>query len=140
MAVPGMIFMLKNKHTVDNAIGEAGFESDKNPKMFAIAAYYLYLLGMVLFTLGMFFLATTLEVPPALGIAAVVGGPISILIWMPVMKMGITGIPGIMGPPMPARIALIVIGVVTNLNAFLHFFPNTEEPITWIKFFSIYAA
>ena len=41
MGLPGMMFMAKNKATVQNAIGEAKFESSVNPEMMAIASYYL---------------------------------------------------------------------------------------------------
>ena len=117
-----------------------GFEKDKNPKMFALAAYYLFLLGMVLFTLGCFILSVAIGIPPALGVAACIAGPISVLIWMPLMKMSITGIPGIMGPPMPARIVLIVIGTVTTINAIMHGVEGDTDGATWTKFFSIFVS
>ena len=138
MGVPGLLFMVKNKDTVKNAIDEAGFGSKYNTEMLAIASYYLFLAGMMLFGISMMILGLDLGLPAALAVCAALGGPLSVLGFMAITKQSITGIPGISGPPLPARIALIVIGSVININAIMHGIDGADSAATWIKFFSLY--
>jgi hypothetical protein len=57
---------------------------------------------------------------------------------MAVTKTSITGIPGISGPPMPARIMIAVIGLVLNVNVLLHVFDGDIAGAEWIKFVVVY--
>jgi len=136
MALPGLIFMAKNTETVGNAIKESKLESAVNPKMLGIASYYLFLAGMILFALGGVILGLAIELPPALAVPAGLAGPLTVLGYMAIMKESITGIPGIMGPPLPARIALIVIGLVINANVIVHAIDGEDDP--WIAFGVLY--
>jgi len=139
MGLPGIIFMVKNKHTVSNAMTEAGFTGE-NSDMFALACYYLYLVGMVLWALSCLMIGLTIELPAALSACAAVAGPITILFWMAINKTSITGIPGIMGPPLPARVVLMVIGITLHVNAIMHGVDGSDSSSAWIKFFALYFA
>lgn len=138
LLVPGGIFMAKNKMVASNAVTEAGLESAVNEKALALAAYYLYLVGMVLFELGTLVFSLTMGVPNPLAVCAGTSGAITILLMMAVTKQSITGIPGITGPPMPARVGLIVIGILLHFNVLLHIFDGDVDGATWLKFLGVY--
>merc|ERR1711988_75734 len=99
-------------------------EADLAPKMtdqsIALASYYLFLLGMVLFELAILVVGLTLQLPPPLAVCAGITGAITILLMMSITAVGITGIPGITGPPKPARVMLILIGTLLNWNVVVH--------------------
>ena len=136
MGVPGVLFMAKNTETVGNAAGEAGFTLSADAT--ALAAYYLFLVGMVLFAISMLTLNLTIGVSPPLAVTAALSGPISVLLFMAIMKTSITGIPGIMGPPLPARVVLIVIGAILNINVIMHIFDGDVDALEWEKFAGLY--
>ena len=138
LLVPGVIFMAKNKAVAMNAVKEAGLEKSVNDEALALAAYYLFLVGMVVFELGTLALSLTLGITPVLAIAAGTAGAISILLTMAITKHSITGIPGITGPPMPARVMLILMGVILTVNTILHFVDGDIDGSEWIKFGGVY--
>lgn len=55
---------------------------------------------------------------------------------MAITKQSITGIPGITGPPVPARIALILVGLILNGNAIAIAVDGTQTP--WVTFVLVY--
>jgi len=136
MGLPGLLFMAKNKDTVKNAEKEAGFSLDASG--LALASYYLYLTGMALFAIAILVLGITIGLPPPLAVPAALSGPLTILGYMAIMKVSITGIPGIAGPPMPARIALLVIGTVLHANVIMHIFDGDITALEWEKFIAVY--
>ena len=136
MALPGILFMVKNEETVNNAVGEAKFTL--NAQGLKLASYYLFLLGMTLFTLGMYSVGLAVELPIPLAACAAVSGPISVLIFMGIAKTSITGIPGIAGPPLPPRIALVIVALILNGNAIAVFMDGTA--VAWSTFFAVYVA
>ena len=136
MGVPGVLFMIKNTETAKNAEKEAGFSLDASG--LALASYYLFLTGMVLFSVSMLTLGITIGLPAPLAVTAALSGPLTILGYMAIMKVSITGIPGIAGPPMPARIALLVIGTVLHANVIMHIFDGDITGLEWEKFIAVY--
>ena len=54
------------------------------------------------------------------------------------MKTSITGIPGIAGPPVPARVILVVIGLFLNINAIAVALDGDEPAATWVTFVIVY--
>jgi hypothetical protein len=139
LLLPSMIFMAKNKETAKHAVEEAGLEKSVNDEALALAAYYLFLLGMVLFQLGCLVLGLTIGVPTPLATCAGTTGAITILLMMAITKQSITGIPGITGPPMPARVVLVIIGTVLNVNVVLHALDGDMDPSEWLKFGALYS-
>ena len=95
---------------------------------------------MVLFQLAILVIGLTLGVPPPLAVCAGITGAITVLLMMAITKTSITGIPGITGPPMPARIMLLLIGAFLNVNAVLHAIDGDIDGTTWTKFGCLYAA
>ena len=137
MVIPGLIFMLKSKQVVSGVSAqEAGITL--LPGALALASYYLYLVGMIMFALSMIIVGAASGVPMVLGITAAVSGPISVLLFMSYFRQSITGIPGISGPPMPARILLILIGIVIHANAILHVVDGDVAGLDWAKFGGLY--
>ena len=138
LLLPGAIFMATNKKVAMNAVKEAGFEKSINNEALALAAYYLFLLGAVLFELASVILCLTLGVSAPLAVCAGTAGVISILLMMAITKESITGIPGISGPPMPARILIGLIGLLLNVNAILHIFDGDIPSDQWVSFAIVY--
>jgi len=95
---------------------------------------------MVVFVLSILIFGLTLDVSPPLAICASITGAVSVLLWMAFTQVSITGIPGIAGPPMPARIVLMVICLVLNINVVLHVLDGDVVALEWIKFGSLYTA
>ena len=138
LLVPATLFMATNKKVAMNAVKEAGLESSINDNALALAAYYLFLVGGMLFEMGMMILSLTLGLIAPLALCAATSGLISILLMMAITKTSITGIPGITGPPMPARIGLIVVGALLNINAALHIFDGDISNADWLTFALLY--
>jgi hypothetical protein len=134
MGVPGILFMVKNTKTASDAAEQAKFTLDANA--LSLASYYLYLVGMTLFTLGMYSVALALELPAPLAACAALSGPLTVLGFMAIAQVSITGIVGISGPPIPARVALIVVGVILNGNAIAIYQDGTET--AWMTFGIVY--
>jgi hypothetical protein len=138
LAGPSMLFMAKNKVIAVGAVKEAEWDAKLTPEMLALASYYLFLLGMVLFTMSMLVISLALSIPPPLAVCSSITGAVSILLWMAMFSTSITGIPGICGPPLPARILLIIIGLVLNVNAIMHVIDGDIVGSVWTKFISVY--
>ena len=92
LLVPGVLFMAKNKETAKNAVTEANLERSVNDEALALAAYYLFLLGMVLFQLGCLVLSLTIGVSTPLATCAGTTGAITVLLMMAITKQSITGV------------------------------------------------
>ena len=84
----------------------------------------------------MYSVGLALELPATLAATAALSGPLTVLGFMAIMKTSITGIPGISGPPMPARIALIIVGFILNGNAIAIALDGTET--AWLTFGVVY--
>lgn len=126
--------MAKNKETAGNAATEAKFTL--NEQGLSLASYYLFLVGMTLCALGMYSVGLALSLPAPLAATAALSGPLTVLGFMAIMKTSITGIPGISGPPLPARIALLIVGVILNGNAIAIALDGTET--AWVTFGVLY--
>jgi len=134
MGIPGILFMAKNKDTVNNAVTEAKFTL--NEQGLSLASYYLFLVGMTLCALGFYSVGLALDLPAPLAATAALSGPLTVLGFMAIMKVSITGIPGISGPPLPARIALLVVGCILNGNVIAVALDGTET--AWVTFGILY--
>ena len=141
MAVPGIIFMVKFKVLPTEILLtnpamaplKAGPAKKEFPLFAAVACYYMFLVGGLAFTVGMYHLGLALDVPPALVAGSVLPGMISILLYMAIRGESITGIPGVYGPPKPARVALVVIGLVLVANLAAHIPAGDVDRGTWNK-------
>ena len=141
LSVPGMLHMANNKAIAMHALTEAGLsysQKSVNDEALALSSYYNFLYGMALFELSLLIIGLAIGLIIPLAICAGVSGAISILLMMAITKVGITGIAGISGPPVPARIMLIIIGVLLNVNAVLHAFDGDVDATVWWKFGGLY--
>ena len=129
-----ILFMAKHKDTASNAAAEANFSL--NEQALSLASYYLFLAGMMLCALGFYSVGLALDLPAPLAATAALSGPLSVLGFMAIMKTSITGIPGISGPPLPARVALLVVGCILNGNAIAVALDGTKT--AWATFGIIY--
>ena len=120
MLVPGLLFMLKHKVLVAeiflnnpayNPLKRAAPTPSAFPLYASLAAYYLFLVGALAFCLASVILGLALDLPPAFAVCAGLTGMVTILLYMAVAGHSITGIPGVRGPPVPAR---IIIGTVSR--------------------------
>ncbi len=148
MLVPGLLFMLKHKVLVAEIflsnpaytpLKRAAPTPSAFPLYASLAAYYLFLVGALAFCLASVILGLALDLPPAFAVCAGLTGMVTILLYMAVAGHSITGIPGVRGPPVPARIALIIIGIVLNANAYLHYRDHDTDRDTWNRFGGCYA-
>jgi len=138
MIVPALIFMATNKKVAMNAVTEAGLQKSVNDEALALAAYYLFLLGMMIFEFSLLTIGLFIGVSNPLAVCAGVSGAITILLTMAVTKQSITGIPGITGPPVPARVMLLIIGLGLNVNVIMHALDGDIESSEWVKFGAVY--
>ena len=129
-----ILFMAKHRETASNAVAEANFTL--NEQGLSLASYYLFLVGMTLCALGMYSVGLALSLPAPLAATAALSGPLSVLGFMAIMKTSITGIPGISGPPLPARVALLIVGCILNGNAIAVALDGTET--AWVTFGILY--
>lgn len=135
LMLPGIIFMAKRTDLVKTAVSDAGIKTS-SPEMVGLASYYLYLAGMTITSLGAFSLELALAVPPPLAATAAISGPLSVLIYMALAGHSITGIPGVTGPPLPAKIVIGLVGLTLNANAVLMYLDGVAAP--WVAFAAVY--
>ena len=64
-------------------------------------------------------LGLALGLPPAIAITPGFTSLLSVLLYMFIKSEGITGVPGITGPPLPARVIMGVIALLLNANVVL---------------------
>ena len=118
VALVGFIFMAKCKVVFVEAFSLPAFKGvGAAPEVGGLLAHFAFILGMVAWCgFGMTSLALALGLPPAAAITPGFTGLVSVLAYMAAVGSGITGVPGITGPPMPARVINGAIAIVLNVN------------------------
>ena len=118
VALVGFIFMAKCKVVFVEAFSLPAFKGvGAAPEVGGLLTHFAFILGMVAWCgFGMTSLALALGLPPAAAITPGFTGLVSVLAYMAAVGSGITGVPGITGPPMPARVINGAIAIVLNVN------------------------
>ena len=128
MSLPGLVFML-NCRKLWTSIFEQDFfrkavgsgdslvKSEAFVHWAAMLSHMAFILGALAFALGTTALGLALALPPALALLAGLSGIMGQLFYMVVNAHSPMGLPGISGPPVPARVVLVVIELALIANA-----------------------
>merc|ERR1712054_676552 len=103
-----------------------------------MGTHLFFIIGAVAWAFGMLLLGLALKLDPALASAPAVTTIIFVLAYMVVKKEGITGVPGITGPPMPARVIMSVVFVFLTINLFVQAAAGAISAADWGKLSLVY--
>lgn len=91
----------------------------------ALVSHVCFVVGMVSFGFGIVSLGLYLDYPPALAIFAGSTGIMAQLFYMVIFGRSPMGLPGVHGPPIPARVILVLV----QLFQFYAFFTNVTKGV-----------
>ena len=114
--IVGLAFQLKCremwkpilKHLSENN----GMKHTDDPHWAGIVSHLCWILGVVVFTMGMVGLNLSLGLPAPLAITAAIQAPMISLAYMVLVGSSPMGLPGVYGPPIPPRIMLCIAEMV----------------------------
>ena len=101
----------------------------------ALASHMSFIVGMLMWSMGCICAGLALEFPPALAILAGFSSAIVQLFFMVLFRTSPMGMPEVDGPPIPARILLIIIESTLIFNAYTGFSSGTYSNL---KFFGLF--
>ena len=90
-----------------------------------LICHVFFMLDSLAWMWGCVNLGLALGLPPVLAITPSATSLFGLLAFMFVTDTGITGVPGLAGPPVPARIIMGTVAVLVNANLFLNAAPPT---------------
>ena len=117
-------------------------KSDKFKYFGGLYAHMGFIIGFIAFNFGITMLGLALKLPPALAAVPGTTSIVSGLMYMALFQTGIIGLPGISGPPIPARVILTAVGLVLNINMFVTAadgtYKNDASDDLWTKLIIVY--
>ena len=105
-------------------------KTDENvTKMFGgLVSHTCFVLGFILFALGMVGVGLYLNLTPSLAIMAAIQGPMSQLLYMSVLKQSPTGHPDVPGPPLAPKIILTLVECVSIYGTYQNISAGVYNP------------
>ena len=98
-----------------------------------------FILGAVIFANGLLAIANVLELPPVLGFWVMSSTVVNQITYMGMFKQSPMGTPDIDGPPIPARVIIAAVWIVTTANYIVNratLYRDVDE----VKLFGLMAA
>lgn len=147
-AVMGTVFMAKCKNAWHPILNKTGWKKDgvfacSQDAVFlrwaSLASHMFFILGAVIFANGLLAIANVLELPPVLGFWVMSSTVVNQITYMALFKQSPMGTPDIDGPPIPARLIIAAVWIVTTANYIVNratLYKDVDE----VKLFGLMAA
>lgn len=112
----GLVFQLKCRvmwqPIIQHLAAHNGMAHTDDPHWAGIVSHCCWILGVIVFTLGLVGLNLSLGLAAPLALTAAVQAPMVSLAYMVLVGSSPMGLPGVRGPPMPPRIMLCIAEIV----------------------------
>ena len=129
----GTVFMLTAKKQVVDGIGNLDVLKDISlaPEMGGLMVHVFFMLGVVAFCWGITNLGLALGYEPVLAVTIGFTSLFGTFVFMMAAKTGITGVPGLSGPPMPARIIMSLVSIILTVNLVMTAMDDDDVPMSY---------
>ena len=140
VSIVGLAFMGKCKALYAQSAELPAFKGVAfSPEVGGLFGHFTFILGALAWIIGMINLGLALGLSPVLAVTPGFTSLVTILLYMFFKKQGITGVPGITGPPLPARVINGLIALLLNLNVVLTLITGGMSGGDFFKLVFVYA-
>ena len=136
-ALVGTVFMLTCKkmwkHIYKANLKTFGVEKKESDgeleRLFGgLVSHCCFVLGFILFALGMVGIGLSLHLTPSLAMMAAIQGPMSQLLFMAMLRKSPTGHPDVPGPPLVPKVILSVVECVSIYGTYQNIQAGVYDP------------